>query len=292
MRANEKCISCIFSKQEKLVNSFQDEKKKSEYLNKVSEILNYYGCKESSPFLAEKVNDLYENYWGVSDDYSKIKQKYNSLLLEKETNLIEKIHSSSDALRECIKYVCIGNYIDFSAVEKVDDDLFEKLFLQKDNVKLDSEYDCFIKDLRNAKMLVYLTDNCGEIVLDKIFISFIQKEFPKIKITVIVRGKDVLNDATLEDAESVGLTKIVRCVRNGNGAPGTVIKNLSKEAKKLLLEADVIISKGQGNFESLVGEGFNPYYIFLCKCDLFVKRFCLERYQAVFAKEENLKFYD
>ena len=62
--------------------------------------------------------------------------------------------------------------------------------------------------------------------------------------------------------------------------------------KKLLLEADVIISKGQGNFESLVGEGFNPYYIFLCKCDLFVKRFCLERYQAVFAKEENLKFYD
>ena len=180
MRANEKCISCIFSKQEKLVNSFQDDKKKSEYLNKVSEILNYYGCKESSPFLAEKINDLYENYWGVSDDYSKIKQKYNSLLLEKETNLIEKIHSSSDALRECIKYVCIGNYIDFSAVEKVDDDLFEKLFLQKDNVKLDSEYDCFIKDLRNAKTLVYLTDNCGEIVLDKIFISFIQKEFKLI----------------------------------------------------------------------------------------------------------------
>ena len=99
MRANEKCISCIFSKQEKLVNSFQDDKKKSEYLNKVSEILNYYGCKESSPFLAEKVNDLYENYWGVSDDYSKIKQKQNSLLLEKETNLIEKIQSSSDALR-------------------------------------------------------------------------------------------------------------------------------------------------------------------------------------------------
>ena len=69
-------------------------------------------------------------------------------------------------------------------------------------------------------------------------------------------------------------------------------KNLSKEAKKLLLEADVIISKGQGNFESLVGEGVNPYYIFMCKCDLFVKRFCLEQYQAVFAKEENLKFYD
>ena len=119
-----------------------------------------------------------------------------------------------------------------------------------------------------------------------------QLQFSKLKITVIVRGKNVLNDATLEDAEPVGLTKIVRCVRNGNGAPGTVIKNLSKEAKKLLLEADVIISKGQGNFESLVGEGFNPYYIFLCKCDLFVKRFCLERYQAVFAKEENLKFYD
>ena len=99
MRANEKCISCIFSKQEKLVNSFQDDKKKSEYLNKVSEILNYYGCKESSPFLAEKVNDLYENYWGVSDDYSKIKQKYNFVVAirKEQQNKIAYSHKNSIA---------------------------------------------------------------------------------------------------------------------------------------------------------------------------------------------------
>lgn len=136
--------------------------------------------------------------------------------------------------------------------------------------------------------MVYLTDNCGEIVLDKILIRFIQEIYPKLKITVIVRGKNVINDATMEDAEEIGLTKQVRCIGNGNSAPGTVFRDLSEEAKQVLTNADVIISKGQGNFESMVGEGFNPYYIFLCKCELFVRRFGLQQYETVFVKEERL----
>ena len=98
----------------------------------------------------------------------------------------------------------------------------------------------------------------------------------------------MLNDATLEDAKEIGLTKQVHCIANGNGAPGTVYESLSEEAKQVLKEADLIISKGQGNFESIVGEGFNPYYIFLCKCELFVRRFGLQQYESVFMKEERL----
>ena len=126
------------------------------------------------------------------------------------------------------------------------------------------------------------------IVLDKILIQLIQELYPQIKITVIVRGKSVLNDATLEDAKEIGLTKLVRCIGNGTGAPGTVFKDLNEDAKQALTDADVIVSKGQGNFESMVGEGFNPYYIFLCKCELFVRRFGLKQYEAVFIKEERL----
>lgn len=290
MRANSMCISCILKKQEKLIRDFSDEDKKLQYINRVLEILHEHGQTESSPWLAEKINQLYEECWGEGEDYTVTKQRYNQLLLSKEKEILSCINNSDDCIRECIKYVSAGNYIDFSAVDNVNEHTLDEL-LQKVNEENISEieYFNFKRDLEQSKKLVYLTDNCGEILLDKIFIKCIENKYPKLKITVIVRGQNVINDATIEDAKQVGLTDIVTCIGNGNGAPGTVIKLLSEEAKQALLEADMIISKGQGNFESLFGEGLNPYYIFLCKCELFVRRFGLKQYESVFMKEERIK---
>ena len=289
MRTNSMCISCMLSKQEKLIREFRDEDKKTGYMHEVLGILHQYGCTESAPWLAEKINQLYETYWSTGEDYASLKHQYNTLLREKEHNIIQRIKASTNCLLDCIKYASVGNYIDFSAVENVNEDTFTTL-LERVNTEhiSEKEFACFQRDLEQAETLVYLTDNCGEIVLDKILIQFIQELYPQIKITVIVRGKSILNDATMEDAKEIGLTKLVRCIGNGTGAPGTVFKNLSDDAKQALTDADVIISKGQGNFESMVGEGFNPYYIFLCKCELFVRRFGLKQYEAVFIKEERL----
>ena len=290
MRANSMCISCILKKQEKLIRDFSDEDKKLQYINRVLEILHEHGQTESSPWLAEKINQLYEECWGEGEDYIDTKQRYNQLLMSKEKEILSCINNSDDCIRECIKYVSAGNYIDFSAVDNVNEHTLDEL-LQKVNEENISEieYFNFKRDLEQAKKLVYVTDNCGEILLDKIFIKCIEDKYPKLKITVIVRGQNVINDATIEDAKQVGLTDIVTCIGNGNGAPGTVIKLLSEEAKQALFEADMIISKGQGNFESLFGEGLNPYYIFLCKCELFVRRFGLKQYESVFMKEERIK---
>lgn len=290
MKANSMCISCILSKQEKLIRAFTNEDKKSQYLNAVLEILYKYGQSESSPWLAEKINCLYEEFWEKAEDFTTIKHKYNQLLLSKEAEISALIRASEDSIKECIKYVSAGNYIDFSAVANVNEQTFHDLLQKVDNETIsDDEYSYFKKDLEQAKHLVYLTDNCGEIVLDKLFIQYLKETYPDLKITVIVRGKDVINDATLVDAEEVGLTNIVTCIGNGNGAPGTVLKLLSKEVRELLSDADLIISKGQGNFESLYGEGVNPYFIFLCKCELFVRRFRLKQYESVFMKEERIK---
>lgn len=290
MRANSMCISCILKKQEKLIRDFSDEDKKSQYINRVLEILLEHGQTESSPWLAEKINQLYEECWGEGEDYIDTKQRYNQLLMSKEKEILSCINNSDDCIRECIKYVSAGNYIDFSAVDNVNEHTLDEL-LQKVNEENISEieYYNFKRDLEQSKKLVYLTDNCGEILLDKIFIKCIEDKYPKLKITVIVRGQNVINDATIEDAKQVGLTDIVTCIGNGNGASGTVIKLLSEEAKQALFEADMIISKGQGNFESLFAEGLNPYYIFLCKCELFVRRFGLKQYESVFMKEERIK---
>ena len=289
MHANSMCMSCMLSRQEKNIRQLHDDEKKSEYMHQVLGILYEYGQTKSSPHLAEQINRLYEKYWGSLQDFSQIKYQYNKLLLDRELDITEKINKAADPIKEAIKYVCAANYIDFSAVENVNEDTFQKLLEKAESESVpESEYAKFKADLGAAESLVYLTDNCGEIVLDKIWIALIKKAYPNLKITVIVRGGNVINDATLEDAKEVGLTEIVPCIDNGNAAPGTVPERLSEEAKNLLSNADVIISKGQGNFESLYDEGFNPYYMFLCKCELFVHRFGLKRYESVFRKEERI----
>lgn len=291
MHANSMCMSCLISKQDKKIRQFSDEKKKSEYMHRILEIVYKYGQTESAPGMSERINQVSRKFWGEPEDFGPIKHKYNQLLLDREEELVQYIRQSEDAVRECIKYVCAGNYIDFSAVENVNEETFEKL-LERAGIETvpEEEYQAFQADLEQAETLVYLTDNCGEIVLDKLFIRFLKEVYPHLQITVMVRGADVINDATMEDAREVGLTELVPCIDNGNAAPGTVLKRLSEEAKSVLLGADIILSKGQGNFESLFGEGLNPYYFFLCKCELFVHRFGMERFKSVFAKEERIQF--
>ena len=290
MKASSTCVSCILCKQEKMIRQYADETQKSEYMHRVLEIFYRHGRTESAPWIAEQINALHREFWGYTEDYTEQKRKYNRLLLDKESEIEKRVKSSADSLRECIKYVCAANYIDFSAVENVDRHFFETLLEKAGKEQIPQEvYLLFREELAKADKLVYLTDNCGEIVLDKLFIRQIRESFPRLQVTVIVRGEDVINDATLADAREVGLTELVPCIGNGNAAPGTVIKRLNQEAREALFSADVIISKGQGNFESLYGEGLNPYYLFLCKCELFVRRFGLAQYESVFDREDRIR---
>ena len=106
--------------------------------------------------------------------------------------------------------------------------------------------------MKKAENVVYITDNCGEIVLDKIAIQILKKIFPNIRITALVRGLPAGNDATMEDAEFCGLTDVVPVLGNGNDVGGTWLHGISTHARELLYNADVIIAKGQGNYETLL----------------------------------------
>lgn len=285
MKANVKCMSCILSR-EKAIQSLRDENLKSAFMHEILGVLYEYGQEQSAPFLVSKINKIRRKYLVEDKDYAALKHKFNQIMLEKEGEIEAIIRGSEDALYSCISYVCAGNYIDFGAMEIVEEELLQTILERAKDEKISKEvYDSFAKDLEQARTLVYLTDNCGEIVLDKLFIKLLKERYENLEITVIVRGKEVINDATMEDAEEVGLTELVTCIGNGSDAPGTVLEELSEEARQHILQADVIISKGQGNFESLAGCGLHPYFLFLCKCDLFVERFGLERFSSVFMKE-------
>lgn len=289
MHANVSCIACIIDKQEKGIRLFQDEEKKSEYIHEVLKILYENGQDHSCPWLLMKIDEAYNKYFERLTDYPAIKHKYNQYMLSKESVIEEYIRNSEDVMEACIKYVCAGNYIDFGPTGSIDDSILESLLKKAADEEVSKEELAYLKaDLSQAEELVYLTDNCGEIVMDKIFIKILKEQYPGLHITVILRGGPALNDATLDDADEVGLTELADCIGNGASITGTDLSAVSDEAKRLIRESDVIISKGQGNFEGLYGEELNAYFLFLCKCDLFVRRFGLERYASVFAREDHI----
>ena len=117
----------------------------------------------------------------------------------------------------------------------------------------------------------------------------IMKEFPDISVTALVRGREVLNDATLSDAKEAGLDDMVKVITNGTGIPGTSLSEISYDAKKAVFDADVIISKGQGNFETLMYSRLNIYYIFMCKCKMFAERFNVEPFTGMLLNDMRMK---
>ena len=162
------------------------------------------------------------------------------------------------------------------------------LTLTENDVVDEKEWANLKADLKKAKSLTYLTDNCGEIVLDKLLIRKLKEVYSQLDITVIVRGSNVLNDATLADAQSIGLTNEVRVMENGSSIAGNALGYISEEAELLIRNADLVISKGQGNFETLNGCGLNIYYLFLCKCDWIVRKFQIKRLAGVLINDRNL----
>ena len=289
MRLNSYCIRCLLDRQQERLEKFQDEEKKTAYMKEVAGIVGESEDEDSAPVMVYRFNKLYREYFGEAMDYRKEKEEYNRYVMEMEDRLYQEILEAPDPLAMSIIYARIGNYIDFGAMQHVEKEQFLKLFHdQEKNVLAEDTYHQFLKECAEGKNFVLLTDNCGEIVLDKLFVQELKKRFPHLDVTVMVRGEEVLNDATLEDAEKVGLFAVANVVDNGNGIAGTVERFLSKEALEVLDRADVILGKGQANFETMNGCGRNIYYSFLCKCNWFSKRFNVPKYTGLFLRERAI----
>jgi len=118
--------------------------------------------------------------------------------------------------------------------------------------------------------ILYLCDNAGEIVFDRLLIEELKADYP-VEITAAVRGEPVLNDAVIEDAKQSGLDRVCRVISNGANAPGTLLEDCSDEFLRIYRDADLVISKGQGNFESLWGERKRIFFLFKIKCEVVAR---------------------
>lgn len=287
MRAEEACKVCTRKKARMYTELYQaSEERKEEVLKQAERCLEEAGTSQSAPKMMAGVLDLLKRETGILDPYERIKREYNQMLLSMEEEISRCIHEAKDPFRAALQYVTVGNYIDFGALSDVSEEQLRKLLNGCGDLVLDpDEVMHFQEELGRARELLYITDNAGEIVLDKIFMNVLKELYPKLQIHVLVRGEPVLNDATLEDAKMIGLNRIARVIPNGTSIPGTEYAQISEEARECMDRADLCLAKGQGNFESLRECGKNIYYLFLCKCDLFVERFQVGRLTPAFVNE-------
>lgn len=290
MRLNTFCLCCQINKQASMIDSFPDEKKKLAYMQNVLTRLTNLQEDDNSPSLYTEFQKHFTKIWGIAPkDYTELKKEFNQLMMDLEEELMLSIRESADPLERALIYSRIGNYIDFAALSHVKKEELLSLIEKGRQESLDKEeYRHFCEELSSASSLVYLTDNCGEIVLDKLVIRILKERFPKLDIQVIVRGFPAANDATIEDAKMCCLTEFVPVIGNGNDVGGTWLPHISKESLSLIKNADVIISKGQGNFETLHGCALNIYYLFLCKCEWFMRMFQAEKFQGMFVNEKRI----
>ena len=229
------CIYCTIKKADSLFNQNEtvvDKDKKLKFMKEVFKIISLSKKGDTSPYLNAQIIRLLDNEFNLGDIYYEIKKEYNQLLISMEDEILECINTSKDKLLTALKFAMVGNFIDFGAMDKVDINELKNLIKNALEEIIDfKEYEEFLEELKNAKQIVYIIDNAGEIVFDKIFIKVIKKIYSDVIIDVIIRGKPAYNDATIIDAKEVGLCNIVNVVENGMNIPDTQLNQINTNQK-------------------------------------------------------------
>lgn len=285
---NSQCILCYLERNARKANSLGTEEQAAAFLREMMGFLSTAPAQYSAPCFAPMTAELYHRHYGLDmDRYRQEKADSNAFVLERMEQIRQKVALAPDPLLASLKFAILGNYIDFAALEgKVSFQQLDELLDSALEQELDSStYAALRRDLETGKTLLYLTDNAGEIGFDRICAEEIAKAFPHVRITFCVRGGPANNDATREDAAAVGIPFPV--IDNGTCIPGTWLPALGQEAKAAIAQADVILAKGQGNAETMLGCGYNVYYAFLVKCIRFQELFHKPSFTPMLVRERS-----
>jgi len=251
-------------------------------LRAVLESASRLDLRRPPPLMGRDIHRLVREIAQHQDPYASIKTHYNQFALELYFELKQKVAASESPLESAIRLAMAGNIIDFG----VDSQLDQKTVIKAIDQALDEEVygniDHLIHEIENARQILYLGDNAGEIVLDRVLIE----QLPTEKIIFAVRGSPIINDATLADAKAVGLTNIVKVIDNGSDVPGTALSECSPEFVAYFQSADLIVSKGQGNFETLSEVSRNIYFLLKAKCPVVARHLGCEMGRLVVKKSE------
>ena len=270
MQLNLNCLLCNL-KQVLTVSSVvgADEKTTELIMREVMGYLKEADYARSNPEVIQGTWEIITKHLQDTDPYREIRSSYNAELLGMAPAVRSMIQEAGDSFDAALKLAITANLIDFAASHSFDQKMvLEKLGCAREQTLAVDESPKLKEALGGARTLLYLGDNCGEIVIDKLFLEELRREFPQLTMYFGVRGTPIVNDVTFEDALQVGMSEVARVISNGDGCLGTVLHRTSAEFQEAFKEADVIIAKGQGNYESLSETAHkNLFFLFMAKCE-------------------------
>ena len=280
---DNRCLTCHSKTVDLLIDKFNLQGEVAgNFSSEVNHLLT--NCKHlSNPYLALLIHRLAKKKIQNDDLYREEKKHANSILYSQYKKWVAFVNENDESLHIAAKLAVVGNIVDYGA-HSVPADIPAKI---EELLALDfalDDRDEMFAEVKKAESVLYLGDNAGEIVFDKLFIQHLNHP----NLTYVVRGNPIINDVTFEDAEQVGMQDVCRVISNGHDAPSTLVDNCSEEFQELYTKATVVISKGQGNFEGLLNEKRKSlYFMLMAKCDIMAEMLGVNKGDLIITKKQE-----
>jgi len=281
MKSYLECIPCFFKQALRAGRiATDDEKILKRLMDELGTHLPRISLESTPPETGRLIYRMVAEITGNPDPYRELKREATEQALARYPRLKRTIEDSDDPLLAAIRLAIAGNVIDFGANASYDMDKAIREALEKDFAILD--YDAFKSRLKRSGKILYLGDNAGETVFDRLLIEQIDRP-----MTYVVRDKPVINDATYADGVAAGIDRIATIVSSGTDAPGTILATCSPEFRQMLQNCGLVIAKGQGNYEGLSGEKREIFFLLKAKCPVIADNIGVET-GAIILKGINL----
>lgn len=254
------CIPCMMQQALRAGRiATNDEKKIKRLLDVVGEMIKDIPMEKTPPEMGNIIHQQIRKIIGVNDPYKKIKDLNISEVKSLYPELKEIVNHSDNRLLTAIKLAIAGNIIDFGMNNSFNINLHFRRILKQDFAVMD--FDEFVKQYQKANSILYIGDNAGESVFDKILIEELGKP-----VTYVVRDIPIINDVTIDDAINSGIDEVAEIISSGSTAPGTILSLCNENFLERFNSAEMIISKGQGNYEGLSDVERSVFFLLKAKC--------------------------
>jgi hypothetical protein len=244
-----------------------DERVHEQVIREILRAASRMDLEQPPAAMSQAVHRRIREFCGNEDPYRESKARFNRLALDLLPIFRGRLDEVSDPWDAAVRLAIAGNVMDLAVKGAMSETQIRESIDQSLDEPLYGNTAEFAAAVREARNILYLTDNAGEIVFDRLLIE----RMPREKVVVAVRGLPVINDATLEDAEQAGLTRLVQVIDNGSDAPGTLLRDCSEAFQQRFADADLIVAKGQGNYETLRDVSRRVYFLLRAKCPVIAR---------------------
>ncbi|MGD9056821.1 MAG: ARMT1-like domain-containing protein [Desulfobacterales bacterium] len=263
MKTHHDCIPCFVRQTLETIKLTTDDASLHEKaLREILAILSRMDFNKAPVIMGRQIQHLIQRLSGNTDPYRALKQQYNQMALDLYPRLKDQVSSAGNAFETAARLALAGNVIDFGIGRMLESSQIAATIELALSANLEGNIQSLERAARKARSILYLGDNCGEIVFDRLFIEQLIPD----RVTYVVRSAPIINDVTMDDARFTGMTDQTRVIDSGSDAPGTLLPECSPEFKAAFENADLIIAKGQGNYETLHASDRPIVFMLNVKC--------------------------